>query len=51
MIESEKFWHDNQARNQRGEKGGDWAALCKNLKSNLIFLPYFSHLSSSFYNI
>ena len=48
MITSEKFWHDNQARNQRGKKGGDWGALFKNLKSTLILLPYFSHLWINF---
>ena len=44
MITSEKFWHDNQARNQREEKGGDWTSLFINLKGTLILLPYFSHL-------
>ena len=39
----EKFWHDNQARNQREKKGGDW------LKSTLILLPYFSHLWINFF--
>ena len=49
MITSEKFWHDNQARNQREEKGGDWTSLFINLKGTLILLPYFSHLWINFF--